>query len=224
MNKYQLLFFVVFGMLTFSILNSRDFRVQKIPNGNKFSCANCHISVFGGGPRNQFGQAVESRVTPGGSQNFWDNQLASLDSDGDGFSNGEELQDPLGNWSTGHTNPGDFNMVSDPGDPNSHPTTTLVSNVNLPNEYKLLNNYPNPFNPSTKIAFDIPQSELVTLKVYNINGELIRNIMEENLPAGRFESVWNGKDNNGREVSSGVYIYRLTAGKFNKSARMILMK
>ncbi len=224
MNKYHFFLLILLGVLTFSVINSRDFRVQKIPNGNRFSCSNCHISQFGGGPRNKFGQAVETRVTPGGTQDFWDSQLASLDSDGDGYTNGEELQDPLGNWHTGQPNPGNASAVSNPGDPNSMPLVASVSDVNLPGEYKLLNNYPNPFNPSTRIAFEIPQPELVTLKVYNINGELIRNIMEGNLPAGHFESVWNGKDNSGKEVSSGVYIYRLTAGKFDKSARMLLLK
>ena len=224
MRKHIIYILVISGLLTYTIINSRDFRVQKIPNGNKFSCANCHISQFGGGPRNKFGQDVESRVTPGGTQNFWDGQLAALDSDGDGFTNGEELQDPSGSWATGQPNPGNFDMVSNPGDQNSKPIVAAIDVTNLPSDYKLLNNYPNPFNPSTRIAFEIPKQEFVTLKVYNINGELVRSLLEESLPAGSFESTWNGKDNSGRDVSSGVYIYRLTAGKFDMSARMILMK
>jgi len=163
-------------------------------------------------------------VTPGGNQDFWSGQLASSDSDGDGFSNGQELQDPNGAWRTGQSNPGNSSLVTNPGDPNSKPNPTSVSDFELPTSYSLLNNYPNPFNPSTRIAFEIPQQEFVTLKVFNINGELIKTIAEENLPAGRFERTWNGKDNAGQDVSSGIYIYRLTAGKFDKSARMILMK
>jgi hypothetical protein len=165
---------------------------------------------------------VFSRVTPGGNQNFWDSQLASLDSDGDGFSNGFELQDANGTWTSGSS--GDFNLVTNPGDANSKPNQTSVTDIEIPNSYKLLNNFPNPFNPSTKIAFEIPQNESVSLNIYNINGELVYNLVDENLAAGRYEKIWNGKDITGRNVSSGVYIYRLKAGMFDKSARMILMK
>jgi hypothetical protein len=100
---------------------SRDFRVQKIPNGNIFSCANCHVSQFGGGARNAFGSAVGSRVTPGGNQDFWNEQFALLDSDGDGFSNGQELQDPNGTWRPGQANPGSSSLVTNPGDPTANP-------------------------------------------------------------------------------------------------------
>ncbi len=221
--KKTLIYILPFIVLvSFSYLSSRDFRVQKIPNGSKFSCANCHVSQFGGGARNAFGLAVESLVTPGGNQNFWTAQFASLDSDGDGFTNGQELQDPNGSWTSGSS--GDFNLVTNPGDPNSKPNPTSVVDEKIPSSFKLLNNYPNPFNPSTRIAFEIPQSEFVSLKVYNISGELIYSLIEENLAAGRYEKIWNGKDNSGRNVSSGVYIYRLKAGQFDKSARMILMK
>ncbi|MCP5516527.1 MAG: CHRD domain-containing protein [Verrucomicrobiales bacterium] len=75
---------------------ARDFRVNMIPNGNTFRCANCHLSPGGGGPRTPFGQAVNARVTPGGAQPFWDAVLAGMDSDGDGATNGEELGDPEG--------------------------------------------------------------------------------------------------------------------------------
>jgi hypothetical protein len=77
--------------------HARPFRVNMIPNGSAFGCLNCHFGS--GGPRNEFGKAVEARVTPGGSQPFWDAVLASLDSDGDGAANGEELGDPDGDGS-----------------------------------------------------------------------------------------------------------------------------
>lgn len=207
-----------------TIIISRGFRVSKIPNGSKNQCANCHIDPFGGGMRNAFGQAVESRVTPNGTEDFWNPALASLDSDGDGFTNGQELGDPTGSWTTGQSNPGTFSAVSNPGDFNSTPPATDVAETFVPTNYRLLNNYPNPFNPSTKIAFEIPQSENVSLRIYNINGELVRTVVSENLPAGHFEKEWDGKNESGVSVTSGVYIYRLTAGKFDRSARMILMK
>lgn len=221
--RRAIIYFSFFSLIiTTSLLLSRDFRVQKIPNGSKFSCANCHINPAGGGPRNEFGQEVEKHVTPGGTQNFWNSELAMMDSDGDGFTNGQELQDPNGTWTGGAI--GNFNLVTNPGDPNSKPNSTSVLSDDLPLSYKLLNNYPNPFNPSTSIAFEIPHQEFIRLDIYNINGELVKNLMEENLSAGRYEKIWNGKDNFGRDVSSGVYIYRIMAGQFDKSARMILMK
>ncbi len=216
---YTVTFIIVF---TATIIVSRSFRVEKIPNGGKFSCNTCHITE--GGPRNAFGLSVESRVSPGGMEDFWNAQLASLDSDGDGFSNGAELQDPNGIWRPGQPDPGNRNLVTNPGDSNSKPNPTNVADIQLPTSYRLLNNYPNPFNPTTTIAFQIPQSETVSLKIFNINGQLIRTLAEENFSAGQFEKVWDGKDNFGGEVASGVYIYRLTAGKFDRSARMILLK
>lgn len=217
-------FIYILGLIVFTtttVIVSREFRVSKIPNGSKFQCANCHIDPAGGGSRNNFGQAVETRVTVNGQENFWDVSLAALDSDGDGKTNGQELGDPNGSWRTGQPDPGISSAVTNPGNPLS---TEVKDFAVVPSSYRLLNNYPNPFNPTTKIAFEIPQSENVSLKIYNIKGELIRTVINENLPAGHFEKVWDGKNDFGREVSSGIYFYRLTAGKFDRSARMMLMK
>lgn len=222
--KKNILFIVTLLIIfTSTILVSRGWRPSQIPNGNKFSCNTCHTNG-GGTPRNPFGKEVERRVTPGGTEDFWGPELAAIDSDGDDFTNGQELGDPNGSWRPGQLDPGNFSNVSAPGDPNSKPPITNVADIEIPTNYRLLNNYPNPFNPSTKIAFEIPQSENISLKIYSINGELIRTLANENLPAGRFEKVWDGKNDFGREVSSGIYIYRLTAGNFDRSARMVLMK
>lgn len=98
---------------------TRDFRVDMIPHGNLLSCNACH--VFPSGPRNEFGIAVEQLVTPDGQEVFWGTELAALDSDLDGFTNGEELQDPLGDWKAGDPYPGNPELVSFPGDPLSVP-------------------------------------------------------------------------------------------------------
>lgn len=211
----------LFAFFSVTILISRPWRPSQIPNGNKFSCSTCHLDPNGGGPRNLFGQEVEKRVVAGGTQEFWSPSLAAIDSDGDGKTNGQELGDPNGIWRPGQPNPGALSAVTNPGDPNS---TAVENFAGVPTSYRLLNNYPNPFNPSTTIAFDIPQSENVSLKIFNINGELVRTVTNENLPAGHFEKIWDGKNENGNEVSSGIYIYRLTAGKFDRSVRMVLMK
>ncbi len=116
--------------LCFSVVVSNDssarpFRPGQMPNGNVFNCATCHISEFGGGPRNPFGQDVFPRVNPGQPTVFWGPELAMIDSDGDGFTNGEELLDPEGTWQQGDPQPGDPSLVTHPGDPDSKPAQVI---------------------------------------------------------------------------------------------------
>ena len=98
--------------------SARSFRTNMLPNGNAFSCNACHTSSYGGS-RNAFGLDVQKLVTPGGNQTFWSAELAALDSDGDGVSNGAELGDPAGTWVQGDPNPGTSSAVTNPGDPES---------------------------------------------------------------------------------------------------------
>jgi len=89
-----------------------------------------------------------------------------------------------------------------------------------PVEYKLYQNYPNPFNPQTVIRFSIPQNNKVTLRVYTILGELVKTIINNvNFEAGHHEVEFNSKD-----LASGIYLYRIDAGKLNESKKMILLK
>ncbi|NMB80737.1 MAG: T9SS type A sorting domain-containing protein [Ignavibacteria bacterium] len=222
MKKYIYVIIILFVSITTSLLVSQSFRVGQIPNGGINSCANCHVSAFGGGPRNSFGQRIEQSFLNSQGNVVWNSQLANLDSDGDGFSNGVELQNPTGIWNGGPV--GDPSKVTNPGDPNSKPNPTSVTEEIVPQQYRLLNNYPNPFNPSTTITFEIPKSEFVSLQIFNINGELIKTILQESLNAGRYEKRWNGEDDFGNQVVSGVYFYRIKAGHFEKSSRMILLK
>ncbi len=96
---------------------ARSFRVQMVPNGAEFSCFLCHTRPSYGGPMTSFGEAVELLVDPGSSASFWGPGLASLDSDGDGYTNGQELGDPDGD---GKADP-QFEP-SHPGDPESRPS------------------------------------------------------------------------------------------------------
>ncbi len=89
---------------------------------------------------------------------------------------------------------------------------------------KLLGNYPNPFNPSTTISFSSPALANAKLGIYNLRGQLVKQYQLENLDAGIHSVVWNGTDQNNRSVSSGVYYYRLQAGNYDASARMIMIK
>jgi hypothetical protein len=94
----------------------------------------------------------------------------------------------------------------------------------VPREYMLAQNYPNPFNPSTVIRFALPRSGDMSLKVYNIVGQEVSNLVSGHLPAGAFRATWDGTDMNGKAVSSGVYFYRLIAGDFVEIKKMLLMK
>lgn len=104
-----------------------------------------------------------------------------------------------------------------------HPDYSVFTHL-MPNQFQLYNNYPNPFNPSTKIAYDLPSPVQVKVDVINILGRHVATLVDESQPAGHYEVIWNGRDNNGSDVSSGIYLYRLTAGDFASSKKMILQK
>lgn len=92
------------------------------------------------------------------------------------------------------------------------------------NMAKLHQNYPNPFNPETKISFDLKSKTKVSLEIYNLKGQKIRTLLNDNLTKGSHYAIWDGKDNQGLDSASGVYIYRIKAGDYTQSKKMILMK
>ena len=94
----------------------------------------------------------------------------------------------------------------------------------IPLTTSLKANYPNPFNPSTTIAFDIKDEGHVRIDIYNIRGQRVKTLLNENMKPGRYSSEWNGVDDNGRNVTSGIYFYRMTAVGFSETKRMVLMK
>jgi len=117
-SNIKVLFFntiIFIGILLIPLLSfaSNNFG-SKIPNGSVFSCENCH----GGSFMNKFGEDFQS------NDNIWDQNLAALDSDEDGYTNGEELQDFTGTWFEGHPQPGNEEDVTNPGDPSSFPQDT----------------------------------------------------------------------------------------------------
>ncbi|MDL1892866.1 T9SS type A sorting domain-containing protein, partial [Sphingobacteriales bacterium CHB3] len=89
----------------------------------------------------------------------------------------------------------------------------------VPVTHMLSQNYPNPFNPSTTIKFAIPMKEYVTLKIYNAIGQLVATLQDGELNAGSFEATWNAS-----HVASGVYFYRLQAGNFSQTKKLMLLK
>jgi len=99
------------------------------------------------------------------------------------------------------------------------PVSVDESKSDLPDVISLYQNYPNPFNPVTTIEYALPQSENVVLKIYNILGEEIANLVKEEQKAGRHSVKFDG----GR-LPSGIYIYKLTAGKFSAAKKLVLLK
>ena len=85
-------------------------------------------------------------------------------------------------------------------------------------------NYPNPFNPETTISFDLPQRNKVELVVYNLKGQKVKSLINEKMDMGVHKIIWNGTNNQGKEVASGVYYYRLSSGNYTKTNKMVLMK
>lgn len=94
----------------------------------------------------------------------------------------------------------------------------------LPGSFSLHQNYPNPFNPSTTIDYEIPKLSKVELHIYNVLGQHVVGILNEEQVPGRYSLVWNGQDNRGSQVSGGVYFCRLQAGAYIETKKLTLLK
>ena len=101
--------------------------------------------------------------------------------------------------------------------------TPVISDMNQ-QPLTLTGNYPNPFNPSTAIEFSLPESGFITLSVYNISGQKIRLLASDYLTAGKHSLIWDGRDNSGNMVSSGLYIMYLKMGEVTSVHKMMLYK
>lgn len=100
-----------------------------------------------------------------------------------------------------------------------HTVDVKNENTGIPSKYVLSQNYPNPFNPSTTIKFAVPNSQAVSIVVYDILGKQIKVLINDNVPAGSYKVTWDAS-----KLASGVYIYRIQAGSFVQSKKMILAK
>ena len=99
-----------------------------------------------------------------------------------------------------------------------------MTGSDLPAAFALDANYPNPFNPQTKISFALPEAQHVELAVYSLDGRRIATLLNENRGAGRHVVTWTGRDGDGRTVASGIYLYRIDAGPYSQVRKMTLMK
>lgn len=101
---------------------------------------------------------------------------------------------------------------------------TSVEENQIPEKFALRQNYPNPFNPVTTLSFDLPEAVNVSLIVYDILGNIVKEIYTGDLDAGRYDFKWNATNSRGQNVSSGMYIYKLTAGNYSSYQKMILLR
>ncbi|MGH1364106.1 MAG: FlgD immunoglobulin-like domain containing protein [Calditrichia bacterium] len=105
-----------------------------------------------------------------------------------------------------------------------NPLVGIGEESQIPQTFSVSQNYPNPFNPSTAISFQIPQRQDVRLVVYNSLGQQVRELLNNEMNAGQHQVKWNGMDDAGKPVASGVFVYRFNAGEFRHTGKMTLLK
>ncbi|MBC8416221.1 MAG: T9SS type A sorting domain-containing protein [Candidatus Cloacimonetes bacterium] len=103
-------------------------------------------------------------------------------------------------------------------------TTSIHENTITPVAGHLSQNYPNPFNPSTTIAYNMIEAGKVSIEVFNIKGQKVKTLINEQMTAGNHDVTWDGKDTNNKSVSSGIYFYKMKTGNYVSTKKMILMK
>ena len=111
-------------------------------------------------------------------------------------------------------------MVSQPGAYRLQKTVHHRAET-LPSRLRLLSNYPNPFNAETCIVYELPRSGPVSIRIYNLRGQLIRRVTEGHQGAGRHVVRWDGKDAEGRETGSGMYVYRVKFDGYGDAGKMV---
>ena len=100
---------------------------------------------------------------------------------------------------------------------------TITAQAN-PSGYSISQNSPNPFNPDTKIAYGLPAATKVSIRIYNVMGQLVKSLVDEYQPAGTYEAIWNGTNDSGEKVASGIYFYRFETADFQKTVKMTMLK
>ncbi len=99
-----------------------------------------------------------------------------------------------------------------------------TNEVTVPEKFALEQNYPNPFNPSTTIAYQLPSAETVRITIYDLTGRNVLELLNETKEAGSYTAKWDGRNQLGGQVASGLYIYQIQAGQFTQSRKMLFMK
>jgi len=175
-------------------------------------------------------QGVNAAITVWGDDSQTDNV--------DGFKSGEQFNCRVWQKSTGNTYFARLNLLGEHSASYQtngfyvvkELTVDLATKVTgydesfLPSKFKLLQNYPNPFNMETTIEFHLPVKTTLELSVYDLKGQKLTKLLHTNMSAGYHKIYWDGKDNRGRYVASGVYFYRLKSNSFIKTRKMLLIR
>jgi len=109
-------------------------------------------------------------------------------------------------------------------DPPGSPSDQMSKKGSLPDKFSLSQNFPNPFNMSTEISFSLARPGRVTIDVYDLLGRKIVGLIDREFEPGRYKFTWNGRDTDGNEVSSGIYFYRIKAGEYVETRKMMMLK
>jgi hypothetical protein len=175
--------------------------------------------MMSGGPRNKFGQTVENGYLNGNNV-VWSPALANIDSDGDGFTNGQELQDPNGLWTAGATQPGDLNKVTNPGNANSFPTGVLEELADYQFSFNSVS--PNPFSNTVNVSYTLAKPSMVFVAIYDIESNLIKNLLFENQNSGNYQINWDATNNLGNRVQMGIYFVQIRCNNNSIFKKIIL--
>ena len=119
-------------------------------------------------------------------------------------------------YDSGESVPAIVNVTVDTSSDNDQAVTPFVTELN--------GNYPNPFNPETVIKFSLAENQHISIEIFNVKGQKVKTLLNENMDKGQHQIVWNGRDENGRQAGSGMFFYRMKSGKYTNTKKMILMK
>jgi hypothetical protein len=103
-------------------------------------------------------------------------------------------------------------------------TSLTAGELSLPDHFSLSQNYPNPFNSTTIIEYKLPSPTHVTVEIYNMLGQKVRTLVDDNISAGHYRVEWDGNMESGRTAATGVYLYRIQAGDFVRTKKMLLLR
>jgi|APTNR8051073442_1049403.scaffolds.fasta_scaffold02694_8 hypothetical protein len=214
MKFFSFLFSVSIIFLYYNPVHSKPNFPSLIPNGKVNNCSNCHISPYGGGQRTPFGETTFDNLSNGNVR--WD-LIFNIDSDGDGFTNGEELQDPDGQWAFGQSDPGNPSLVTLPGDASSKPTTSSVEDEFANYNSKI---YPVPTIGIINLEYLSNYFDSSRLELFNANGNIV---YAENIDAKIGQNKWTINLNN-YSLNNGVYFLVLRNKYYNIRKRIVFSK
>jgi len=120
--------------------------------------------------------------------------------------------------------PDRFEIAIDVFDWMQESTEYTGGDIAPPRAYRLAQNFPNPFNPVTTIKFDMKEKGPVTLKIYNVAGQLVRTLVDERKDAGAYSIAWDGRNNTGATVASGIYFYKMETKGFSATKKLVMLR